>query len=134
MHLQVFDGTALDLSDVRFGQELTLRPAGRREWAQFYGSRACPLCLRASGGVWPSWWRLGWAAACPRHGTVLVDRCAGCGLVLRRGARRHPQGLSTTRSPGPRVCGAGVGGKRHCEEDLTALPVAPAGARLVAAQ
>src|SRR5262245_35817636 len=61
MHLEVFDGAAVDLAGVRVGEKDSVRLAEGREWVQFFGSRACPKCLAASGGAWPVWWKLGWA-------------------------------------------------------------------------
>ncbi|MFI6740549.1 TniQ family protein [Nonomuraea sp. NPDC050451] len=54
------------------------------EWAQLFGSRACPKCLAASNGAWPLWWKLGWAAVCPAHRMLLVDHCPRCRVHLRR--------------------------------------------------
>ncbi|MEV5502082.1 TniQ family protein [Nonomuraea fuscirosea] len=75
MHLEVFDGSVLDPAGVRVGDKESVRRAESREWAQFFGSRACPGCLAASGGVWLAWWKLSWAALCPEHRTLLVDLC-----------------------------------------------------------
>ncbi|MFB9630284.1 TniQ family protein [Nonomuraea helvata] len=82
MHLEVFDGSVLDLAGVRVGDEESVRRAEGREWVQFFGSRVCPACLAASGGVRPVWWKLGWAAVCPAHRTLLVDLCPRCPELL----------------------------------------------------
>lgn len=133
MQLQAFDGTALDLSDVVLGDELALRQIGIREWAAFHASRACPLCLGESGGVWQLWWKLGWAAACLDHRVLLVDRCCRCGVPLRRGAMRHPLGLSRKRLVDPLRCEVLTASGR-CGQELSSLPVVPVGAPLAAAQ
>ncbi|WP_428834519.1 TniQ family protein [Nonomuraea maheshkhaliensis] len=52
MHLEVFDGSVLDLAGVRVGDEQSVRRAEGREWVQFFGSGVCPTCLATSGGVW----------------------------------------------------------------------------------
>ncbi|MGV9386360.1 TniQ family protein [Nonomuraea sp. NPDC003707] len=65
MHLEVFDGSVLDLAGVRVGDRESVRRAEGREWVQFFGNRAC---LAASGGVWLAWWKLGWATVCPSIG------------------------------------------------------------------
>ncbi|TDC05080.1 hypothetical protein E1267_20635 [Nonomuraea longispora] len=53
MHLEVFDGSAVNLSGVRMGDAESVRRTEGREWVQFFGSRACPKCLVASDGAWP---------------------------------------------------------------------------------
>lgn len=86
MLLSMYDGTVLDLSSLGHG------PAGGqvsvREWALFRGSRCCPDCVAASGGVWQVWWRLGGAAACPVHRVMLHGQCPRCQLPLRWGSYR----------------------------------------------
>jgi hypothetical protein len=52
MHLEVFDGSALDLTSVRVADKESVRRAEGREWVQFFGSRVCPKCVAASAGVW----------------------------------------------------------------------------------
>jgi hypothetical protein len=52
MHLEVFDGSVLDLPGVRVGDQESVRRAENREWVQFFGSRVCPKCVAASAGVW----------------------------------------------------------------------------------
>jgi hypothetical protein len=42
MHLEMFDGSALDLAGVRMGDKESVRRAEGRERAQFVGSRAWP--------------------------------------------------------------------------------------------
>ncbi|WP_433518806.1 TniQ family protein [Nonomuraea sp. CA-143628] len=59
MHLEVFDGSVLDLAGVRVGEKESVRQVEGREWVQFFGSRVCPTCLAASGGAWLVWWKLG---------------------------------------------------------------------------
>ena len=60
MHLEAFDGAVLDLGDAVVGDELG---PGRSRCARFCATRACPACLSGSGGVWLTWWKLGWAFA-----------------------------------------------------------------------
>jgi hypothetical protein len=52
MHLEMFDGSVLDLAGVRVsaragGDKESVRRAESREWTQFFGSRVCPKCLAA---------------------------------------------------------------------------------------
>lgn len=47
-------------------------------------SRACPACLRESGGRWLLRWRLVWSFACVRHRVYLLGACRGCGSGLHR--------------------------------------------------
>ncbi|MFI8092018.1 TniQ family protein [Streptomyces sp. NPDC086080] len=93
MHLSVFEGGPLNVSAVLSAGK-SHRPAAGREWAEVYGSRACPSCLLVSGGVWRLWWKLSCAAVCPEHPVLLLDRCPSCGGVLRwpaaSGHRRRP--------------------------------------------
>ncbi|MGN9846199.1 TniQ family protein [Nonomuraea sp. H19] len=77
-----------------------------REWARFFGSRACPKCLTASAGAWQLRWKLGWAAVCPTHRMLLVDHCPRCRIQLRRGPAGQPRRLSRSRMPAPMRCGA----------------------------
>lgn len=98
MCLSRFAGTALDLSEVDTSDERSLAGPTQREWALFTASRACPSCLGESGGVWQLWWRLGVAAACPRHRVLLVDTCPRCGLALRRGKPGRRTGASGARA------------------------------------
>ncbi|WP_370357787.1 TniQ family protein [Catenulispora sp. MAP12-49] len=51
-HLVAYDGTALRLDGSVFEDVAAFEAAARREWADFYGTRACPRCLAKSGGVW----------------------------------------------------------------------------------
>jgi hypothetical protein len=102
MHLSVYDGTVLDLSDLA-ADKVGLQRVRLGEWALFTTSRACPDCLAASGGVWQLWWRLAAAAVCPAHRLVLAGYCPGgagwtCGAVPTsiRGSRL---GRSWSRRP-----------------------------------
>jgi TniQ len=68
--------------------EAHARFTGRRYDSQPHASRAyrfavCGRCLKddAKPYLRPSW-LIGWMAVCPRHGTVLIDRCT-CGATLR---------------------------------------------------
>ncbi|MGW5680509.1 TniQ family protein [Nonomuraea sp. NPDC003754] len=110
MHLEMFNGSVLDLAGVRVGDKESVRRAEGREWVQFFGSRVCPTCLAASGGVWLAWWKLGWAAVCPEHRTLLVDLCPRCRVAVRRGPAGQPARLSRSRMPAPLRCGALLSG------------------------
>ncbi|MFD0474732.1 TniQ family protein [Nonomuraea thailandensis] len=110
MHLAMFDGSVLDLAGVRVGDKESVRRAESREWVQFFGSRACPQCLAASNGAWLVWWKLGWAAVCPAHRTLLVDLCPRCRVSIRRGPAGQPARLSRSRMPDPLRCGALLSG------------------------
>jgi hypothetical protein len=110
MHLEVFDGSAVDLAGIRRGDRESVRRAEGREWVQFFGSRACPKCLATSDGAWPVWWKLGWAAVCPAHQMLLVDQCPRCRVHLRRGPAGRPGRLSRSRMPDPLRCGALLSG------------------------
>jgi len=110
MHLEMFDGSVLDLAGVRVGDKESVRRAESREWVQFFGSQVCPKCLAASGGVWLGWWKLSWAAVCPEHRTLLVDLCPGCRVSVRRGPAGQPARLSRSRMPTPLRCGALLSG------------------------
>ncbi|MEV7394799.1 TniQ family protein [Streptomyces sp. NPDC091215] len=101
MQLDRYAGTVLDLSGVELGREASLTAVAAREWMMPTWSRACPPCLKRDG-VWPLWWRLGIAAACPLHRCLLVDVCPRCGVRLLRGSERVPRGL-LTREPLPAV-------------------------------
>ncbi|MEU0477830.1 TniQ family protein [Streptosporangium sp. NPDC006013] len=47
MHLEVFDGSAVNLAGVRVGDKESVRRAELREGARFFDSRACAQCLAA---------------------------------------------------------------------------------------
>ncbi|MGI5289891.1 TniQ family protein [Nonomuraea polychroma] len=111
MHLEVFDGSVLDLAGVRVGDKESVRRAEGREWVQFFGSRVCPTCLAASGGVWSAWWKLGWAAVCPARRTLLVDLCPRCRdqLALTAGpTARERCGDLLSYQPGPLLSAAAM--------------------------
>jgi hypothetical protein len=110
MHLEMFDGSVLNLAGVRVGDKESVRRAESREWAQFLGSRACPKCLAASEGAWLVWWKLSWAAVCPAHRMLLVDLCPRCRVSVRRGSTGQPARLSRSRMPAPLRCGALLSG------------------------
>lgn len=50
MHLSVFEGGPLSVAAV-LSADKAHWPSATREWVEVYGSRACPCCLLASGGV-----------------------------------------------------------------------------------
>ncbi|WP_261560234.1 TniQ family protein [Frankia tisae] len=134
MCLARFAGTALDLTGLDLSDDSSLRPLPHREWALFLGSRACPACLAESGGVWPLWWRLGVAAACPRHGLLLLDSCPACGMPLRRGHLRRSD-VSRRRGADPLQCGnAGPQHPSRCQQRLDVLESPPATAEVLTVQ
>jgi hypothetical protein len=50
MHLDVFNGTAVDLAGVRVGDKEPVRRSAARESVQFFGGRACPECVAVCRG------------------------------------------------------------------------------------
>jgi hypothetical protein len=132
MHLSVYDGTVLDLSDLA-ADKVSLQRVRLREWALFTTSRACPDCLAASGGVWQLWWRLAAAAVCPTHRLVLASYCPGCRMDLRGGTDKH-QGLPPRQElVAPTLCANRIG-RGMCRYPLTALPRVPVGEEICGAQ
>lgn len=132
MHLSVYDGTVLDLSDLA-EDKVSAQRVWFREWALFTTSRACPACLVESGGVWLLWWRLAAAAVCPVHGLMLVSHCAGCGLELRRGTERNQGVPPRTVLVDPTRC-ANRTRVRMCGFPLTELARVPVSEELCLAQ
>ncbi|MEV4074452.1 TniQ family protein [Nonomuraea fuscirosea] len=133
MHLEVFDGSVLDLAGVRMGDKESVRRAEGREWVQFVGSRVCPKCLAASGGAWLAWWKLGWATVCPEHRTLLVDLCPGCRVSVRRGPAGRPACLSRSRMPAPLRCGALLSGT-VCDQPIPQISTSAVSHNLAAQQ
>lgn len=43
-----------------------------------HGLQFCPACLSEGESFFRREWRLAWAACCPNHGIVLLDRCPWC--------------------------------------------------------
>jgi len=74
------------------------------EWAYFKGSHLCPICLRESGGIWLSDWKLPWSFACVRHGTLLIHRCPICQARPRHGQRTGLKPMSLDSVPEPMLC------------------------------
>ncbi len=136
MCLSRFAGTALDFTGLDVARDASLRPLALREWALFIGSRACSQCLAESNGMWLLWWRLGVAAACPRHRVLLADCCPRCGLRLRRGhasrggvARRGAVDVLRCGNSGPHVAE-----RAGCSQRLDQIEGRPATVDLLAAQ
>ncbi|QFS90485.1 hypothetical protein FIV07_06965 [Mycobacterium sp. THAF192] len=107
--------------------ERTTLPSGeggagpvRHPWAWRRGSRACPLCLRTTGGRWMLAWRHNVPFVCAAHNCVLLDTCTACGRPWR--LRQHQvnqiprMNRCANLSPGA-VCGSGL----MCGADLTIL-------------
>jgi len=59
----------------------------RHPWAWRRGSRACPLCLRTTGGRWMLAWRHNASFVCATHRCVLLDTCTICEAPWR--VRQH---------------------------------------------
>ncbi|NMI62418.1 MULTISPECIES: TniQ family protein [unclassified Streptomyces] len=131
MHLSVFEGGPLSVAAV-LSADKAHWPSATREWVEVYGSRACPCCLLASGGVWQLWWKLSCAAVCPKHRVTLLDRCPACGWVLRWGGDR-PRVMPAQWVRSPTCCANSVRGK-PCSQWLPAIRVGQADKRTVAAQ
>lgn len=74
------------------------------EWVYFKGSHFCPICLRESGGVWFSHWKLPWSFACVRHGTLLLHRCPICQARPRHGQTTGLKPISLDCVPEPMFC------------------------------
>ncbi|MEU4927162.1 TniQ family protein [Streptomyces yokosukanensis] len=88
MHLSAFEGGPLDIASALSAGTVAARSSAGRDWAEVYGSRACPSCLLLSGGVWQLWWKLSSAGMCTTHRMVLMGRCPSCGWKLRWGGAR----------------------------------------------
>jgi hypothetical protein len=132
MHLSVYDGTALDLSDLAEDKASAQR-VWFREWALFTTSRACPACLVEYGGVWLLRRRLAAAAVCPIHQLMLVSHCRECGLELRRGTERNQGVPPRELLVEPTRC-ANRTRNRMCGFPLADLPRLPVGDEICAAQ
>lgn len=65
--------------------------------------RVCPQCLSKKGAVWQQGWANSTRPFCEQHGLWLVDKCQGCGQLLRWSKVRYL------------ACG--------CGQDLRELPV-----------
>ncbi|MDQ0831377.1 hypothetical protein QF032_003221 [Streptomyces achromogenes] len=131
MHLSVFEGGPLSVAAVLSAGKAH-RPSAGREWVEVYGSRACPCCLLASGGVWQLWWKLSCAAVCPEHQVMLLDRCPSCGGVLRWGGDR-PRVVPAQWVRPPTGCANSVRGK-PCSQWLPSVRVSQAHEQTVDAQ
>lgn len=70
-----------DEASARFaGRRYDSRAAERRT----YRFAACGRCLAEDARPYlRTSWLLGWVAICPRHGTILIERCKACGASLR---------------------------------------------------
>ncbi len=104
MHLSAYDGTVLDFAGLDPTDGRSVQRLRLKQWALFHSSRACPDCLAETGGVWQTWWRLGGAAVCPRHGLLLHSSCLRCGMEIRQVTTRHHSALSRTAPALPGAC------------------------------
>lgn len=81
-------------------------------------ARYCPECLADSGGRWRLSWQFPFGFACPRHKSILVDMCPGCGQPPRLLA--HP--LTLVPEPGRchnRPAAESPALRARCGADLT---------------
>ncbi|WP_155992904.1 TniQ family protein [Nocardioides sp. URHA0020] len=133
LQLSRFHGTGLDLSRLDPSNERSLTQVVKHQWLLPHASRVCARCLAEDPTVWPLWWKLGYAAACPRHAVLLLDECPTCRIPFTRGYRRHPRALSRDYLVDVAVCGSG---SFHdpCDQLLCQLPQHRISAGLVAAQ
>jgi hypothetical protein len=120
------------LADIDPDEESGLKTVARREWALFGSSRGCGRCL-AEDRAWPLWWRLGLAAVCPEHLTLLAGTCPACGTALRAAPGGRARALSVADVPDLTVCGAPTG-SGPCLQPLAQLPVIPVHSRLASDQ
>ncbi|MUL78966.1 TniQ family protein [Mycolicibacterium sp. CBMA 226] len=98
------------------------RFTGAAPWARVHGSRFCPECLAASGGVWLLRWRLVWTFACTRHHCLLADHCPRCGDAQRYRYRVGPDAPHPGQCANPAL--GTVGSRRpRCDADLGEAPV-----------
>jgi hypothetical protein len=85
-----------DEAPARFaGRRYDSRAAEQRT----YRFAACGRCLAEDARPYlRTSWLLGWVAICPHHGTILIERCKGCGASLRVAP------FTTTASFSPTTC------------------------------
>jgi hypothetical protein len=135
MLLSSYSGVAIDLTGVPPNTPDLLRRRAISEWAYFYGSHACPHCIRENGGAWQLAWKLPWSFACVKHKCYLVAHCPACKRRLASGRRdRSLTPLFVKRVPKPNLCNNpqpdGVGrlgrGSQPCGYDLTSIPTVAA--------
>lgn len=86
---------AVDLTLERYGERLSVIRGGKHvgtlpstQWLPIGRTRFCPDCLAdtpdtaADHPVWRIEWLTGWAVACTKHGTLLLDACPSCGIPV----------------------------------------------------
>lgn len=85
------DHEVVNLTLERYGERLTVIEGSKHvstlqgtQWLPIGRTRFCPDCLADTGDtadhpVWRIEWLTGWAVACTRHGTLLLDACPQCG-------------------------------------------------------
>lgn len=130
MLLASYDGIAIDLTGVRPNAPESLSRRAISEWAYFYGSHACPHCLRESEGAWQIAWKLPWSFACVKHRCYLVARCPSCNRRLASGRRdrtltplfvKHVPKVSLCKNPQPDGAGRMGRSSKPCGHDLTSI-------------
>lgn len=135
MLLSSYSGVAIDLTGVPPNSPDLLRRRAISEWAYFYGSHACPHCIKENGGAWQIAWKLPWSFACANHKCYLVAHCPACKRRLASGKRdRTLTPLFVKRVPKPNFCNNpqpdGVGrlgrSSEPCGHDLTSIPTVAA--------
>lgn len=132
MHLSHLDGGPLKLTGLNPAVDRTVTSVSRREWFLAHGSRACPGCLRETGGQWKLEWKLRLVAVCDQHGCVLMDACPQCQRPLRRSRRGAAGILRRDVHALPSHCQGTAA--EPCGTDLTTTVTVPAPAAALAAQ
>jgi hypothetical protein len=86
-----------------------------------YRFAVCGQCLEGDATPYlRSHWLIGWLAACPHHGTILIERCGACGA----GLRVAPFATEASFSPADCArCGESLLGGKH-------LPAHPSAIRM----
>lgn len=144
MLMSTYDGTALNLSEVKQDDVHALRKCAINEWAYFSGTHVCPKCVLENDGAWQLAWKLPWTFACIKHKCYLVPYCPGCERRFRGGRRdrrlspvfvRDIPKLGVCNNPMPIGESAGVGrAARACGFSLAHVPVQAASQPALAVQ
>lgn len=88
--------------------EIWTWPSIGHQWLCFKGSHFCPECLKETGGVWLSSWKLPWSFACVKHGTFLIDSCPLCRRRPRAGGLEGLYPEFRHCVPAPTLCNNSV--------------------------
>ena len=82
----------------------------------YYGLQYCPFCLAQDPPYFRRLWRLAFVTVCPKHNTLLKDRCPGCEAPVvpyKVGMRSHTNRTKPSDMP-VTIC-------YQCGEDLSAV-------------